>query len=128
MAKQKRKNRAGHAHEAGEQNRREHVRVPLNLLVQVRSSDVDAFMSEHAPNISEGGMYLKTKQPRPEGTLLYFQLTTDDASARIEGLGRVVRCEPADADGLCGMGLEFVNLDAASLALVHDIVAERVSQ
>ena len=71
--------------------RRRHPRVKLNMLVQFRLQSYEHFLTDYASDVSTSGMFLRTREPKPEGTLLYFQFTTRDEGALIEGLGRVVR-------------------------------------
>ena len=115
-------------HKKPPNNRRKHPRVPLNLLVQVRSKDYDEFLHDVASNLSMGGMFLCTDQPKPEGALLYFQFTTDADGPLIEGLARVVRVVETGGGHPAGMGLEFVNVEEPSLQRIEEIVNERLAR
>ncbi len=95
-------------------DKRRHPRVPLNMVVQFRM-DRDRFMQEEAANISMGGMFVRTAQPRPMGSTLFFQFLVDGRAA-LEGEGRVVHV----GDG--GMGLEFLSLSPASVAFVEALL------
>ncbi len=110
--------------------RRRHPRVKLNMLVQFRLQSYEHFLTDYASDLSSGGMFLRTREPKPEGTLLYFQFTTRDGGALIEGLGRVVRVVAKDGgeDAPAGMGIEFVNVEEPSLTRIRDIVGKRVSR
>jgi uncharacterized protein (TIGR02266 family) len=105
--------------------KRRHPRAALSLLVQYRSTNFEDFLAHFSVDLSVGGIFLRTDAPRPEGSLLYFQFTLADGSRLIEGLGKVVRVNPPGEGRVAGMGLEFVNLDAASVELIADIVASR---
>ena len=109
------------------QERRRHPRVKLDLLVQFRLQSYEQFLTDYASDLSIGGMFLRTKEPKPEGSLLYFQFTTKEDGALIEGLGRVVRVTK-DAAGAAGMGIEFVNVEEPSMARIRDIVEKRVGK
>lgn len=109
------------------QERRRHPRVTLDLLVQFRLQSYDQFLSDYASDLSIGGMFLRTKTPKPEGSMLYFQFTTKDDGAVIEGLGRVVRVSEG-GDGVAGMGIEFVNVEEPSMTRIRDIVDKRVGK
>jgi len=107
-------------------DRRKHPRVPLSLLVQFRFNTFDEFLAEYSENISIGGMFIRTEAPREEGALIYLQFSLKDGSRLIEGLGRVVRVNPPGVAGqVPGMGVEFVNFDPDSMALIEDICAAR---
>lgn len=110
--------------------RRRHQRVKLNLLVQFRLQSYDQFLADYASDVSLSGMFLRTKEPKPEGTLLYFQFTTKDDGSLIEGLGRVVRVVERDdgEDAPAGMGIEFVNVEEPSMACIRDIVERRAAK
>lgn len=107
-------------------DRRTHTRLPLNLLVQFRLHDMDEFMREHAVNVSVGGMFVRSRTPHPEGAMVYVQFRLEDGAKIIEGLAKVVHVNPPD-HAVPGMGLEFVNLDAESQALIERIVSGRSS-
>ena len=107
---------------AQSQNSRKHKRVPLNLLVQVRIDNFSTFMDEHAINISAGGMYLHTENPRPLNSMIYFQFALTEGTSLIEGLGRVVRTE------VKGMGIEFVGMEDRSKALIDHIIQQRLKK
>jgi type IV pilus assembly protein PilZ len=107
--------------------RRRYPRVPLNLLIQYRFDTFEEFMSEYASNISEGGMFIRTDDAREEGSMVYLQFALKDGTKLIEGLGKVVRVNPANQDAPQGIGIEFVNFDEESRALIQAIVEERSS-
>ena len=107
--------------------RRIHPRLPLNLVVQFRLHDLDEFLREHAVNISAGGIFVRSRAPHPEGSLICFQFRLEDGATLIEGLAKVVHVNPPDHPAP-GMGLEFVNLDAASQALIDQIIRRRLHE
>jgi type IV pilus assembly protein PilZ len=114
-------------------NRRRYPRAPLSLLVQFRFNTVQEFMMEYATNISIGGMFIRTTEPREIGTLIYFQFTLKDGSKLIEGLGRVTWVSKYDPENTSGeqepgMGLEYVNVDEESMTLVEQIVTQNLKK
>jgi uncharacterized protein (TIGR02266 family) len=86
-------------------------------------------LSEYSTNISIGGMFIRTDQPKDEGTLVYLQFYLRDGAKLIEGLGRVVRVNPSDLadDAAAGMGIEFVNFDEESMELIRQIVERNMA-
>jgi type IV pilus assembly protein PilZ len=106
--------------------RRRYPRVPLNLLIQFRFDTFEEFLSEYASDISEGGMFIRSDEPREEGSMVYLQFALKDGTMLIEGLGRVVRLNPGGGPAPQGIGVEFVNFDEDSKALIQAIVAEKV--
>jgi type IV pilus assembly protein PilZ len=110
--------------------RRKYPRVPLSLLIQYRFDTLEDFLSEYSTNISIGGMFIRTEKPKDEGTLVYLQFYLRDGAKLIEGLGRVVRVNPADSAGdqaAAGMGIEFVNFDEESMELIRQIVERNIA-
>lgn len=109
--------------------KRKHPRTPLSLLVQYRVNSFEDFLAEYAVNISPGGMFLRTETPHEEGDVVYLQFSLKDGSPLIEGMGRVVHVNPpGEAGRVAGMGIEFINFDEESMALIHDICAARDAQ
>jgi uncharacterized protein (TIGR02266 family) len=106
--------------------RRRHDRTPLSLLVQFRFDTLEDFLAEYSVNLSPGGLFIGTDAPHALGDIVHLQFALKDGSRLIEGLGRVVRVEPPGAPGrTAGMGVEFLNLDPESQALVEHLCASR---
>jgi molecular chaperone DnaK len=106
--------------------RRRHPRAKLSILVQYRFDTLHDFLGEYAEDISLGGMFIRTDEPRPVGSMIYLQFALKDGSRLIEGLGRVVHVTPpgsSDSERPAGMGIEFVNFDPESEAFLQDLVA-----
>ena len=114
--------------EKSPQDRRKYPRVPLSLLIQYRFDTLEDFLAEYSTDISMGGMFIRTDQPREVGSLIYLQFYLRDGAKLIEGLGRVVRVsepEPDAGDADYGMGIEFVNFDGESMKLIEQIVDQK---
>jgi type IV pilus assembly protein PilZ len=111
-------------------DRRCYRRAPLSLLIQYRFDTLEDFLSEYSTDISIGGMFIRTNTPKDEGTLVYLQFYLRDGAKLIEGLGRVVRvnpAKPASDEAAAGMGIEFVNFDEESMELIRQIVERNLS-
>lgn len=110
-------------------NKRRHPRAPLSLLVQYRFNTFDDFLAEYSVNISQSGMFIRTETPSEEGAIIFLQFALADGSKLIEGMGRVVRVNPPGVPGrIPGMGVEFLNFDEESMALIEEICATRLAQ
>ena len=105
-------------------NRRKSERVDAGFVIQIKCDTLDQFLEEHAVNISEGGIFIRTTQSYPVGTLLHFQFTSIDQGELIDGLGRVVHVKE-DPSGHHGIGLEFLNLSEQSEEMIERIVTSR---
>lgn len=109
------------AKKSGE-DRRRYPRAPVSLLIQYRFDTLEDFLAEYSTDVSIGGMFIRTQDVRDEGSLIYLQFCLRDGAKLIEGLGRVVRINPATDDEPGGMGVEFVNFDDESMKLIAQIV------
>jgi type IV pilus assembly protein PilZ len=108
-------------------DRRRYPRVPLSLLIQYRFDTLEDFLAEYSMDISTGGMFIRTEEPREEGSLIYLQFYLRDGAKLIEGLGKVVRVNPpGQTERPAGMGVEFVNFDEESMKLIRQIVERTV--
>ena len=87
-----------------------------DLHVGLRFDSVQQFLSAHAGDISEGGMFVRMDKPQHEiGQLVVLRF--DAGKERIvQGTARIVRVEES------GIGLQFVDLDATSRKLIEMIV------
>ncbi len=105
-------------------DRRTSVRVPLNLLVQYRYDASDVLHCEYALDISEGGIFIRTDDPRESGSMVYLQFVLKNGIRLIEGLGRVAHVSKFGSR-LRGMGVQFVNLDDESKETIRLLVVSR---
>jgi type IV pilus assembly protein PilZ len=108
-------------------DRRRFPRHSLSILVQYRFNTFEEFLAEYSLNISLGGMFIRTEHPKAEGAIVYLQFSLKDGSRLIEGMGKVVRVNPPGSRDT-GMGVEFLNFDEESMALINDICTARSTQ
>ncbi|MBN2362017.1 MAG: TIGR02266 family protein [Deltaproteobacteria bacterium] len=109
--------------------RRHYQRADLDLLVQHRFATLEEFIEKMAINISAGGMFLATDQPREHGTTIYLRFALADGLPLIEGIGRVVHVNrPGEPDRTAGMGIEFVSLDEDSRRLIDSLVLDSIEE
>lgn len=107
-------------------DKRKYPRTALSILVQYRFNTFEDFLAEYSVNLSMGGIFIRTDQPKEEGSIIYLQFSLADGSRLIEGMGRVVRVNPPGAPGrVAGMGIEFLNFDDESMALIEEIIASK---
>ena len=62
----------------------------VSLNVRYKSATVDEFIENHSHDVSRGGIFIKTTNPFPAGTLLKFEIRIQGDKAVINGVGRVV--------------------------------------
>src|SRR5262252_5513910 len=104
------------------QDTRKDRRVKIvSLNVRYKSATVDEFIENHAHDVSRGGIYIKTTNPFPSGTLLKFEIRLASDKAVIAGVGRVVwkrDTAHGTADRPAGMGVKFIKIDEPSKAVI----------
>jgi uncharacterized protein (TIGR02266 family) len=86
---------------------------------------IEDYIAEYVSNISQGGVFIRSKNPLPVGTsvTLRFSVIVDDVEI-VEGEGEVVRVERSDEE--TGMGVAFTRLSADSKRLIDEIVRRAV--
>ncbi len=109
---------------------RDSRRVPLETRVQFKFDRFSGFLSDFSANISPGGMFIRTREPQPPGTLLEFEFRLGDGFELIKGSGEVVwvREEDEGPTRPAGMGLRFQELSLGSKELIYRIVDHHIQQ
>ena len=108
------------------QDTRKDRRVKIvSLNVRYKSATVDEFIENHSHDVSKGGIYIKTPNPFPPGTLLKFEIRLAGDQAVIAGVGRVVWKRDntqANAERPAGMGVKFIKIDDPSKTVIDRLV------
>jgi uncharacterized protein (TIGR02266 family) len=109
------------------QDTRKDRRVKIvSLNVRYKSATVDEFIENHAHDVSRGGIYIKTGNPFPQGTLLKFEIRLASDQTVITGVGRVVwKREAAQGEQPAGMGVKFIKVDDSSKVVIDRLVSTR---
>jgi molecular chaperone DnaK len=102
----------------GFEDRRRDPRHPVNLLVHVAARDVDELAERYATDVSRGGLFVRTREPYPVGTMVRLEVRLTGGTPAIRALA-IVRYSQPDRPGVNppvkpGMGLEFLELDGPS--------------
>ena len=111
-------------------DQRRFARIRPSIRVELSNeSDIQGFVQSHVHDISLGGMFVKTSQPRPIGTYVAFRMYFDVEKGGCEFEGTVVRvvtlmeaAESPDPNVVPGMAIEFDELSAAATGLLHHLV------
>ena len=103
---------------------RETFRLPFEAKVNIEFEKFTGFITEYSANISEGGIFIKTKDSKPVGTVLSFEFKLRDNFKLMQGLGEVVwvRTEDLPPDKPAGMGIRFHDIDAQSKELIRTMI------
>jgi len=109
--------------------KRREARVPAELRIRLGYGSIDEFIERYALNISRGGIFVRTLEPRPAGSEVTLDVSLGTGEHVVRGRGVVAWTTPPSAPGepvrQPGMGIRFVSLDAESRALVDLVVATR---
>jgi uncharacterized protein (TIGR02266 family) len=102
-------------------------RAPAALRVRFRAGTVEEFIEQQSPNISSGGMFIKSKSPLARGTLMVFDFQLQNGAPLIKGVGRVVWARKPEAAGAepPGMGIKFIRVEPESLPTFQKIMASK---
>lgn len=85
----------------------------------------DEFLAEYVTNISRSGVFVRSKNPLPVGTVVNLHFTVImDAIETIEGTGEVVRVEEDPP----GMGVVFTQISSYSKELIDKLLTKRLAK
>ena len=71
-------------------NTRQGKRTPVTLKIKFKSETLEQFIERYAVDVSQGGIFIRTKEPLSVGTQMKFEFQLRDASPLIAGEGTVV--------------------------------------
>ncbi|HYA88047.1 MAG TPA: PilZ domain-containing protein [Nitrospirota bacterium] len=97
-------------------------RIPVKLRVEIKEGTTEKTLP--CINLSEGGLYLRTLEPLPEGTLLHIKFTLPHDTLPIEVTAEVVRrlSLGSQFDAEPGMGLHFIDMPEDTLLRIRNFV------
>jgi uncharacterized protein (TIGR02266 family) len=103
-------------------NKRRALRLHHEIPVAYRS--VGSFLSDWATNISQGGLFINTRNPLPVGTAVKILVHLPGSSFPFELDGRVTRVTEFDnrANMVPGMGVQFTDIDDARRREIEEFV------
>ena len=102
-------------------DRRQHPRHRVFRL-EVKVASRDTFRASYLKDLSEGGLFVRSAKPLPSGAKVAIELTAPGASP-LKLTGTVARVVPATEGRSGGFGVRFDELDAASMAALHALIA-----
>ena len=108
-------------------HRRGSERRPIALQVRLALDAREEFVDRYAINISSNGIFIRSREPRPVGARLKFELRLRSGEIIFAGEGTVRWRQVPDARGLgiAGMGLQFDQLTDESRKLLEEILQLR---
>ena len=105
-------------------SQRSATRAPVDRPIRLQFDDSLEVDEGHCINISIGGLYVHTTEPRPAGTLVRFELELEDEQS-IRGLGEVAWQQRADAQGK-GVGIKFRFLEQRDRQMIFKLVSQHI--
>ncbi|HWO18727.1 MAG TPA: TIGR02266 family protein [Kofleriaceae bacterium] len=112
-------------------NTRTGKRTPVTLKIKFKSETLEQFIERYAVDVSQGGIFIRTKEPLAVGTQMRFEFQLRDASPLIGGEGTVVwtrENDPSRPAIAPGMGVRFDRLAEGSQAVLERILTEKAKQ
>lgn len=101
--------------------------IPRDQRVSINHefASVDQLVSEYVTNISRSGVFIRSDNPLPVGTLvnLCFSVILDDLET-VSGVGKVVRV----SEDPPGMGVVFVELDTISEKIIESLFTRGIDE
>ena len=102
---------------------RDRRRTPrTDLVVRVDYSTVDELFSEFTRDVNEGGLFIETEKPRPNGTEVSMQFHLPGSDGVIQTTGHVVHSTSGDDSSPPGMGIEFEELSDAARDQINALI------
>jgi len=110
------------ADKANQKPTRKAERLQHELLVAYRT--VGGFITDWAVNISRGGMFINTRDPKPVGSMVRLIVSLPDSAFPFDLTGKVIRVQEYDGTGdqMPGMAIEFVDVDEEKRARLERFV------
>ncbi|HSL85052.1 MAG TPA: TIGR02266 family protein, partial [Thermoanaerobaculia bacterium] len=114
----------------GPESERRPRRVHLDGEVSLKFKEHPGFFEERSANLSPGGMFVRSTEPQPPGTVFDFELTLEGEPRLIHGIGEVAWVREGDEgfDRPPGMGVRFLSLEPESREVIDRLVAERLEE
>lgn len=112
-------------------NTRQGKRSPVTLKIKFKSETFEQFIERYAVDVSQGGIFIRTKEPLPVGQQMKFEFQLRDQSPLIAGEGTVVwtrENDPSRPAIAPGMGVRFDRLADGSQGVLERILTEKAKQ
>jgi uncharacterized protein (TIGR02266 family) len=97
-------------------------RIPVKFRVEIEEGTPEKALT--CINLSEGGLYLRTLEPLPGGSILHIKFTLPHDTEPIEVTAEVVRTLSlgAQLEAEPGMGLHFIDIPENTLLRIRNFV------
>src|SRR5882724_9583697 len=112
-------------------NTRQGKRTPVTLKIKFKSETLEQFIERYAVDVSQGGIFIRTKEPLAVGTQMKFEFQLRDKSPLIAGEGTVVwtrENDPSRPAIAPGMVVRFDRLADGSYFILERTPTEKAKQ
>jgi uncharacterized protein (TIGR02266 family) len=96
--------------------------------VRLRYPDLETFIEKYAPNVTRGGIFLASREPRPVGDVLRFEVMLRQGGPVLSGEGRVTwvkQFNPAEPHRPYGMGVQFIYVDPPARPVLESLLKKK---
>jgi uncharacterized protein (TIGR02266 family) len=96
--------------------------------VRLRYPDLETFVEKYAPNVTRGGIFLASREPRPVGDVLRFEVLLRQGGPVLSGEGRVTwvkEFNPAEPHRPYGMGVQFLYVDPPARPVLESLLKKK---
>ncbi|MFP2960406.1 TIGR02266 family protein [Myxococcus sp. 1LA] len=94
----------------------------VGLVVKLPFATPEEFLAKYGPNVTRGGIYLRARAVKPPGTAVTLDLKLAGGERIIHAAAVVHYVTGQGGQGVLGMGLRFVNVDAATRRFLDSVV------
>jgi uncharacterized protein (TIGR02266 family) len=104
--------------------------LPTPVRVRLRYAAFETFLDKFAPNVTRGGVFLASRNPRVVGEVFAFEVLLEGGEVALSGDGKVTwvkELDPAQPNRPHGMGVQFLRLDAPSRDAVNRMLARKAA-
>ena len=101
--------------------------LPL-VRVRLKYPDVETLVERFAPNVTRGGIFLASREPRAVGALIRFEVSLLTGVLVLAGEGKVTWVKPFDPAAPArphGMGVSFTRIDPGCKEMFRRLVERR---
>ncbi len=98
------------------------------MRVRLKYPDLETLVDRFAPNVTRGGIFLASRDPRPVGSLIRFEVSLLSGTVALSGEGKVTWVKPFDPATPTrphGMGVSFTLIDPDSREMFRQLIDRR---
>ncbi|NVJ06716.1 TIGR02266 family protein [Myxococcus sp. AM001] len=94
----------------------------VGLVVKLPFATLEEFLAKYGPNVTRGGIYLRARAVKPPGTAVTLDLKLAGGERIIHAAAVVHYVTGQSGQGVLGMGLRFLNVDAPTRRFLDSLV------